>query len=130
MALYLPRSLADTLRDYARRQMPIEACGVLGYRGLDLIWTPMRNVRQSPRWFAFDPVEQLRVWRDYGDMDYRVGAIFHSHPQTSARPTQTDARFAAPHRGVAMLIYSVVEDDLRAWRMVAGVPVEDTIHGA
>ena len=94
-ALVIPGSIYRELLNQARRQAPIEACGILGGRGDRVeVFHPMTNTDHSADHFLMEPAEQFRVVKSLRAAGQRVLAIHHSHPASPSRPSAEDIRLA------------------------------------
>ena len=122
-SLTLSTELRDTIVAFLRRCLPHEGVGLLAGRrvGSSLMadcFYPGRNIDSSPRRYTMDPADVKPALADMMHKKTRLGAIVHSHPNTSPVPSWTDlveGRFP----GVLSLIVGlspVVE--LRAWYLV------------
>jgi proteasome lid subunit RPN8/RPN11 len=83
------------LIDEANAHAPLECCGYLA--GIDATITrayPMRNMDQSRVHFSFDPGEQFATIKKIRNDGLMVLAVYHSHPETPARPSEEDIRLA------------------------------------
>jgi proteasome lid subunit RPN8/RPN11 len=130
--LSLPRSLAEQLLAHARREVPIEACGLLSGSidaGLATSYHPARNEEASPLRYSVHPEDLVRITFEIEDAGDDLVAIFHSHTHTPAVPSPTDRR-AAMYPDVFYLLASLTdagvppEAALRAWRIVDGEATE------
>lgn len=85
---------------------PEEACGLLAGVGLQgMLVYPITNVLHSAVRFRMEPVEQIRAFYQMETEKQELLAIYHSHPDGPAYPSETDLKeFAYP--GVAMIIWS------------------------
>lgn len=71
--------------EHAKREYPREACGlILNVHGDEVYW-PCRNLAENRKDFVMSP-EDYAAGEDQGD----VLAVVHSHPDTSANPSQAD----------------------------------------
>lgn len=96
--LRIERGIYDAIVAHARRDHPDEACGiVVGPAGSDRPerFVAMENAERSPTFYRFDPMEQLRVWREMEDRDEEPVVIYHSHTATEAYPSRTDIALAS-----------------------------------
>jgi proteasome lid subunit RPN8/RPN11 len=94
-ALVIPGSIYRELLDQARKQAPIEACGILGGRGDRVeVFHPMTNTDHSADHFLMEPAEQFKVVKSLRAAGQRVLAIHHSHPASPSRPSAEDIRLA------------------------------------
>ena len=112
----------DTIVQHLRRSLPYEGVGVVATRGTGSPLTavrfyPGRNLDASPRRYTMDPADVLPALATMKREKTRLGAIVHSHPNTSPVPSRTDL-VEAKFPGVLSLIMglsTVVE--LRAWSL-------------
>lgn len=94
-AIRIPADLHRQLVDHARAGAPLEACGIVAARsGLPERFYPATNAARSPVRYNIDPQDLLRITLDIEAQGTTLWAIFHSHPQTEAYPSQTDIRLA------------------------------------
>ncbi len=79
----------------AKSEVPIEACGILaGKDGAVERLYKMTNADQSCDHFMMAPQEQFKVAKDIRSAGLEMLAIYHSHPETPARPSAEDIRLA------------------------------------
>ena len=79
--------------DHARRENPIECCGILG--GSDETVQKsfeIKNVESSSVQFLMDPQEQLHTFEVMENSSMEMVAIYHSHPRTIPFPSETDVQ--------------------------------------
>ncbi len=111
MTLRIPVSVLRTVETAAARRFPEEACGLLVGRdapGAVVVSTAYESANLADdrcATFDVDPGLRLRLQRRVREAGERVVGLFHSHPNGSAAPSDTD-------RG------SIWEDDL-VWLIVA-----------
>lgn len=97
MQLLIPHPLWEDILSHAQQESPKECCGyLLGKRsGEDNILThfyPMQNTHPHPqKHFAFSPLEQLRVLREFPHL--QIIGIYHSHPYSEPVASQEDRDF-------------------------------------
>jgi proteasome lid subunit RPN8/RPN11 len=93
--LIIPQSIFHTLLEQARKQAPIEACGILGGRKDRVeVFHAMTNKDNSTDHFLMDPGEQFKVVKVLRAAGQRMLAVHHSHPASPARPSAEDIRLA------------------------------------
>lgn len=107
--LTITRSDYEQIVHQAREHLPIECCGILagysdGLKAQVIEVYPMRNVDQSPVHFSLDPEEQFKVYYDLKDKGLTLLGNYHSHPQTSARPSEEDIRLAYDPEAIYVII--------------------------
>jgi proteasome lid subunit RPN8/RPN11 len=129
MMLTIPQTIIDALFDHARRDFPLEACGILG--GSDGVVSEhylMANTDQSNEHFMMEPKEQFSVIKDLRSKGKMMVAIYHSHPETPARPSEEDVKLALTP-DVSYLIVSLAGEspDVKSYRIEEGVVTPDPI---
>ncbi len=90
----------------------------------------MENAERSPTFYRFDPMEQLRIWREMDDRDEEPVVIYHSHTATEAFPSRTDISLAG-EPGAHYVLASTRESDqteFRSFRIVDGVVTEEPVE--
>lgn len=96
--LTISRALRDAIVDHARRDHPVEACGIVaGPEGSD---TPTRlvemvNAAGSPTFYEFDSTELLALYKQMWAHDEEPVVVYHSHTATEAYPSRTDVNLAS-----------------------------------
>lgn len=79
----------------AKAETPVEACGILAGRDnkVEKLYK-MTNVDNSSDHFMMEPAEQFKVVKDIRSAGLEMLAIYHSHPDSPARPSDEDIRLA------------------------------------
>jgi len=105
----IPQVIHDDLIAHAREGFPLEVCGILGGVGEDIsaIYR-MANTDASNEHFMMDPREQFAVVKDLRSKGLTMLAVYHSHPETPARPSEEDIRLAFTP-GVSHVIISLAD---------------------
>lgn len=130
--LAIPRALADEMLAHALRELPNEACGLLGgnlENGHATSFHPARNAEASPLRYNVHPDDLVRIVFGIEDAGEDLVAIFHSHTASPAVPSATDRRTAQYPEAFYVLATLVDRDAdaptaLRAWRIRDGVSSE------
>lgn len=121
--LRIPIGIQRQIMEQALAGLPEEVCGLLAGNG-DVVSRafPLRNASARTDFFTIDPYEQLRALREMRDSELQLLAIYHSHPETPARPSAEDIA-NANDPDVAYVIVSLVVDapDVRAFTIRDGV---------
>ena len=95
LSLEIGSDIFEQMVEYAREQVPIEACGILaGKDGKVEKLYKMTNIDNSGTHFMMEPREQFDVVKDMRSCGLEMMAIYHSHPETPARPSAEDIRLA------------------------------------
>lgn len=128
----LPRAMWQQMVDQARVEAPYEACGLIAGSadGRPLRYHPMRNAAGRLDWFEPDPMQLLQLTMAFEDAGETLWGIYHSHPRSPARPSDSDIE-AAQYPDSLYLIASLEDAErpvLRAFRIVerqvSEVPLE------
>ena len=91
----IPQSAYNEMVHHALKDNPIEACGYLaGINGEVKYAIPMKNTDESNEHFSFNPQEQFDAFKKTKSEGLRLIAVYHSHPETPARPSEEDIRLA------------------------------------
>jgi proteasome lid subunit RPN8/RPN11 len=121
--LHIPRKLADSVIDHAYEGFPLEVCGILGgTEGAVTSLFRMTNTDQSNEHFMMDPAEQFAVIKELRAKGLEMLAIYHSHPESPARPSAEDIRLALTP-DVSYVIVSLEKANtpvLKSFRIAAG----------
>ena len=121
--LKIPKDIFVRMVEQARVEAPIEACGILAGSGgkVEKLYT-MTNVDRSSDHFMMAPEEQFAVVKDLRSMSLEMLAIYHSHPETPARPSAEDVRLALTP-DVMYVIVSLQDGDVP---VVKGFLIEES----
>lgn len=125
-------NLVEAMIAQARRDHPIETCGVIaGQEGANfpLRLIPMRNVARSETFFKFDPQQQLQVWREMESRGEEPVVIYHSHIGTQAFPSRTDIEYATEPQCHYVIIPTDPRygDEIRSFRIMDGMVTEERV---
>lgn len=129
--LLLTADQLEQILAHCRREAPNEACGLLTGRAgrVARVW-PCRNLLASPEAFQVDPQDQLTALRSaWAEGDDLVG-LYHSHPQTPARPSARDIAEAFYPEAVYLIVSLRDGEQAKAFSIAAGAvrPVEISIQ--
>ena len=128
--LAIPRTIYEAVLAHGRAGFPQETCGILGgNEGVVSEFYPRTNTDQSREHFLMDPKEQFAVARDLRAKGKTLVAIYHTHPDTPARPSEEDIRLARTP-GVSTVILSLAgpEPDLKAFRIFDGASTPERVE--
>lgn len=129
--LRIPTKIHDELVRHAKEGFPHEVCGMLG--GIDGAVSSvyrMTNTDASSEHFSMDPKEQFSVVKDMRAKGITMLAIYHSHPETPARPSEEDIRLALTP-GVSTVIVSLADPSevvIRSFRIEEGIVSSEPIE--
>ena len=112
--IYIPKPVAEGMRNHAVSELPNECCGVLLGRSATVgRFVPVRNVQPAPDTYFMDPGQQIEIFEDMEKKGEALLGIYHSHPGGPPRPSGPDLRLAF-HPESAYLIISLEKNFLRA----------------
>ena len=123
-------ALSDILR-HARETAPRECCGLLVGSG-DSVVRAVRaaNLDAEPTRYSIDPADHFRAIRGARADGLEVVGAYHSHPATAAIPSATDIAEATSGADFVYLIVSLVDEDVRAYRIDEGTAVRIPLQAA
>ena len=114
----LPRPMVNKMLAHAQQNPDIEICGLIGnnennnhkdYYAID-------NVAKNPACrFLMEPSQQIKAMKTMRDKQQTLYAIVHSHPTTSAIPSQRDIEENC-YRDVYYIIISLSSKDVPEMR--------------
>ncbi len=87
----ISQKLLDDILSHCKETYPEEACGLLAGKtySVERVYR-IRNINNSNVTHEMDPKEQLRSEKDMREKGLKLIVIYHSHPSSSAYPSQTD----------------------------------------
>jgi proteasome lid subunit RPN8/RPN11 len=121
----------DTMIDHARREAPLECCGVLGGRdGRVLKLFQASNAERSRYRYNIDSQELFHINRECEENGWQFLAIYHSHPESAAYPSPTDVRLAFWPESLYLIVSlsSPENPEVRAFRIRDGAVTEEEIE--
>ncbi len=129
--LVIPRDLLDRMVSHCLSGYPDEACGILAGKGgrAEKVYT-MTNAEPSPVSYLMDPKEQFTAMKEMRAEGLSIVAIFHSHPQSPACPSNKDVSLAFYSEAVYVIV-SLIDTgkpDIRGYRIQDGVVGEVEIR--
>jgi proteasome lid subunit RPN8/RPN11 len=116
----IPQSIYLKMLDHAKKESPLECCGILGGRDHAVEKAfELQNVDQSSSVrYAMAPQEQLKVFEEMEKDAMKMVAIYHSHTHTIPFPSETDVKLAF-YPEISSIIISLKEKDpvVKAFRI-------------
>jgi len=99
------KAVLEELINHAKKEAPLEACGYLAAKdGAIAASYAMTNTDKSAEHFSFDPKEQFSAVRDARRKGLEICAVYHSHPDSPARPSEEDIRLAYDRRMLYVIV--------------------------
>jgi [CysO sulfur-carrier protein]-S-L-cysteine hydrolase len=119
---------------HLRASLPLEGCGLAACdsAGVTRLY-PGTNTEASETRYNMDLAEVVAAFDEIERRDWQLGAIYHSHPQTPARPSATDLSYAFyPDALMVIVSFESEPPDARAFRVdgeIREVPIEILSEG-
>ena len=108
---------------HARTEAPRECCGLLVGTGETVVRSVRaRNLDTNATRYLIDPEDHFAAIRAAREERLEVIGAYHSHPSSAPVPSATDIAEANSGPEFVYVIVSVVHEDVRAYRIDAGVP--------
>jgi anaerobic sulfite reductase subunit C len=126
----ISKEIVETIFAQGRREAPNEACGYLaGNDGTVVKAVALTNVDHSPEHFALDPKEQFAAVRQLRGEGLAIVGVYHTHPETPARPSAEDIRLACDP-GTIYVIASLQQGgrDIRAFHIRQGLVTHEALE--
>ena len=132
MKLEIPTEILQQMVTQAKALAPVEVCGILaGSNGKVEKLYKMTNVDNSCTHYTMEPGEQFSTVKDIRSAGLEMLAIYHSHPETPARPSAEDIKLALTPNVTYVIISlhnnngSAVKGFRIAGTNVTEVPIKD-----
>lgn len=124
----IPKNIVDDIFAQGKDELPIEACGYLaGKDGIVQERYPLTNVDQSPEHFTLDPNEQFDTYKKAKAKGLNLIAVYHTHPETPARPSQEDIKLAFDPV-ISYVIASISHDDIKSFKIKDGEVTKEELE--
>jgi len=109
--IQIPRPIYRKMVEHAKKEKPLECCGILGGRGktVEKVFE-LQNAEGSAIRYSISPQDQLKVFVEMEKECMEMIAVYHSHPHTLSYPSETDVKMAF-YPDVASVIISLEEDN-------------------
>ena len=126
----ITRQVIKAIIDHSLRELPYESCGYLaGEHGILVRHYEMTNLDKAADHFSMDPKEQFAAIKDIRKQGLKLMGVYHSHPQTPARPSEEDIRLAYDS-SISYVIISMIEpeSDVKSFRIREGAVFPEEIE--
>ncbi|ADH85573.1 M67 family metallopeptidase [Desulfurivibrio alkaliphilus] len=122
MTLEIEEKVLAAILEHGRREMPNEACGYLAAKnGVVGCHLELTNQDAAPDHFTMDPAEQFAAMRKMREEGLQMAAVYHTHPETPARPSEEDIRLAHDPAMVYVIVSLLTGvEPIRAFRINRG----------
>lgn len=108
--IYLRKTDYDAIVAHARKNLPEEACGLLGGtldenggKHVEKVYF-LENIDHSREHFTLDPRQQLTAVKDMRKNGWQPLGNWHSHPESPSRPSTEDKRLAYDSRASYLIL--------------------------
>lgn len=130
MTLRIEERVLNGLLAHGRREEPNEACGYLAAKdGLICRHFELTNIDAAPDHYTMDPAEQFATMRQIREAGLQLVAVYHSHPETPARPSVEDLRLAYDPNTIYVIVSLMAGvEPIRAFKIQQGVDSEVPIE--
>jgi proteasome lid subunit RPN8/RPN11 len=120
----LPAAVVADVVAHARDEAPRECCGLLIGSGDTVVRSERAgNLDAAATRYLIDPKDHFAAIRTARSDGHEVIGAYHSHPSSAPIPSRTDIAEANSGPRFLYLIVSLVDDEVRAYRIVDGQPV-------
>lgn len=114
------KKIVDAIFEQGKEELPIEACGYLaGKDGVAVKRYPLTNIDNSSEHFTLDPKEQFDTYKAAKKEGLNLIAVYHTHPETPARPSEEDIKLAFDPN-ISYVIASISHNDIKSFKIKAG----------
>lgn len=114
--IFLKRTDFESIVAYATKNLPEEACGLLGGtieengdKRVEKVYL-LENIDHSREHFSMDPREQLASVKDMRQNGWKPLGNWHSHPETPSRPSEEDKRLAYDSKASYLILSLAAEE--------------------
>ena len=119
----ITQNTIDDILNHAREGFPDEVCGLLaGSEGAVLRCFRISNTDKSSVSYMMEPSEQFQAFKQMRKEGMELIAIYHSHPTSTAYPSQTDVRLAYYQEAVYIIVsmQRAGAPEIRGFRIIDG----------
>lgn len=117
---------------HVQAEHPYTACGLVAGpngSGRPERFIPMWNAERSLTFYAFDPQQNLTVWREMDKLEEEPVIIYYSHTATEAYPSRTTVSMATYWEAHYVIVSTMDYDnpDFRSFRIRDGKVTEEWV---
>jgi len=124
------QSIVNAILAHSQGELPYEACGYLaGNNGVATNFYALTNTDKAADHFTMDPKEQFAAMKEMREHGLDLLAVYHSHPDTPARPSAEDVRLAFDPN-VSYVIISLADSErvVKSFRICKGTVSPEDIE--
>ncbi|HAH19657.1 MAG: hypothetical protein A2Y00_01590 [Omnitrophica WOR_2 bacterium GWF2_43_52] len=129
--IFIKKAMYNELLAYCLKEPQKETCGILAGKAarIEKIF-PLTNISDSPKLcYHIDPKEQLAVFKELRKQAIEMVAIYHSHVDSQAYPSQRDIELAF-YPESSYIIVSLSDPgqpQVRSFKIVEGKIIEEEL---
>lgn len=116
----IPENIYQKMIEHAKREWPFECCGILGGKDHTAVEAfELQNIEKSPIRYSMSPKEQWETFEKMERQKIEMIATYHSHPNTTPFPSETDVKLAC-YPDIVTIIISLKEENnpiMKAFRI-------------
>jgi proteasome lid subunit RPN8/RPN11 len=121
-SIRIPAVVVSGMLAHAREEAPRECCGLLVGRETSIVRSVRaRNLDGKATRYLIDPEDHFAAIRSARTEGLEIVGAYHSHPSSTPVPSETDIAEADSGSDFLYVIVSPIRDDVRAYRIEAGV---------
>ncbi len=122
MGIGIPANVVRDMLEHAREQAPRECCGLLVGKGAAVVRSVRaRTLEATTTRYLIDPEDHFAAIRFARADGLEVVGAYHSHPSSTPVPSAADIAEANSGSDFVYVIVSLVNEDVRAYRIDMGV---------
>ena len=122
MGVEIPATVIRDMLTHAREEAPRECCGLLVGKGESVSRSVRaRNLDATATRYLIDPEDHFAAIRAARVEGLEVVGAYHSHPSSAPVPSPTDVAEANNGSDFLYVIVSLLNEDVRGYRIDAGV---------
>lgn len=127
--MLLNKKVFDAIIAHARQGLPHEVCGYLAGREEELTkHYELTNLDKAADHFTMSPKEQFAVIKETRRQGMAIKAVYHSHPDTPARPSDEDIKLAYdPDISYVIISLAAPEVEVKSFRIQRGEVTSEEI---
>ena len=121
-SINIPAAVVRDILAHAREEAPRECCGLLVGKGDSIARSVRaRNIDSKATRYRIDPQDHFAAIRSARADALEVVGAYHSHPASAPIPSATDVAEANSGSDFFHVIVSLVNEEVRAYRINTGV---------
>ena len=123
-------SVVSAMVKHSQAELPYESCGYLAQEhGIVNTHYELTNTDKAADHFSMDPKEQFAAIKEIRGCGATLCAVYHSHPETPARPSEEDIRLAFdPDVSYVIISLADGQSSVKSFRINNGIVVAEDIE--